>query len=203
AHSRCGCSRPLVSAFARSRRRRHSFMEALSGAHPSPLVALVGNPNCGKTALFNVLTGSRQKVANYAGVTVERKEGALLTPSGSRVRILDLPGAYSLDPLTPDEQITADVLLGRRAGESAPDFVVCVTDATNLRQNLRLVLTLRRLGLPMVVVLNMTDIARRKGLVIDAPRLAQELGVTVVETVGIKASGARDLIKGLNSVVLP
>ena len=111
-------------------------MEALSSA-ASPLIALVGNPNCGKTALFNILTGSRQKVANYAGVTVERKEGSLLTPSGKRVRMLDLPGAYSLDPLTPDEQVTADVLLGRRAGESAPDFVVCVTDATNLRQNLR------------------------------------------------------------------
>jgi ferrous iron transport protein B len=175
----------------------------MEAARPSPLVALVGNPNCGKTALFNVLTGSRQRVANYAGVTVERKEGVLLTPSGLRVRILDLPGAYSLDPLTPDEQITADVLLGRRAGESAPDFVVCVTDATNLRQNLRLALSLKRLGLPMVVALNMTDIARRKGRVIDAARLAQELGVTVVETVGIKASGARDLIKVLDSVVLP
>jgi ferrous iron transport protein B len=175
----------------------------MEAARPSPLVALVGNPNCGKTALFNVLTGSRQRVANYAGVTVERKEGVLLTPSGLRVRILDLPGAYSLDPLTPDEQITADVLLGRRAGESAPDFVVCVTDATNLRQNLRLVLSLKRLGLPMVVALNMTDIARRKGLAIDAARLARELGVTVVETVGVKASGARDLIKVLDSAVLP
>jgi ferrous iron transport protein B len=175
----------------------------MEAARPSPLVALVGNPNCGKTALFNVLTGSRQRVANYAGVTVERKEGVLLTPSGLRVRILDLPGAYSLDPLTPDEQITADVLLGRRAGESAPDFVVCVTDATNLRQNLRLVLSLKRLGLPMVVALNMTDIARRKGQVINAARLAQELGVTVVETIGIKATGARDLIKVLDSVVLP
>jgi ferrous iron transport protein B len=178
-------------------------MEAVSGAHPIPLVALVGNPNCGKTALFNVLTGSRQKVANYAGVTVERKEGALLTPSGSRVRILDLPGAYSLDPLTPDEQVTADVLLGRRAGESAPDFVVCVTDATNLRQNLRLVLSLKRLGLPMVVALNMTDIARRKGIVIDRERLARELGVPVVETVGVKASGARRLIEMLDSAAIP
>ncbi len=178
-------------------------MEALSGAHPIPLVALVGNPNCGKTALFNVLTGSRQKVANYAGVTVERKEGSLLTPSGSRVRILDLPGAYSLDPLTPDEQVTADVLLGRRAGESAPDFVVCVTDATNLRQNLRLVLSLRRLGLPMVVVLNMTDIARRKGIVIDPERLSHELGVPVVETVGVKVSGAKRLIDMLDSAAIP
>jgi len=178
-------------------------MEALSGAHPIPLVALVGNPNCGKTALFNVLTGSRQKVANYAGVTVERKEGALLTPTGARVRILDLPGAYSLDPLTPDEQVTADVLLGRRAGESAPDFVVCVTDATNLRQNLRLVLSLRRLGLPMVVALNMTDIARRKGIAIDAERLSRELGVPVVETVGVKASGAKQLIEMLDSAAIP
>ena len=170
---------------------------------PSPLIALVGNPNCGKTALFNILTGSRQKVANYAGVTVERKEGSLLTPSGARIRILDLPGAYSLDPLTPDEQVTADVLLGRRAGESAPDFVVCVTDATNLRQNLRLVLSLKRLGLPMVVALNMTDIARRKGIVIDAAKLAVELGVPVVETVGVKTTGVKALIKMLDSIAMP
>jgi ferrous iron transport protein B len=177
-------------------------MDAASSAL-SPLIALVGNPNCGKTALFNILTGSRQKVANYAGVTVERKEGSLLTPSGLRIRILDLPGAYSLDPLTPDEQVTADVLLGRRAGESAPDFVVCVTDATNLRQNLRLVLSLKRLGLPMVVALNMSDIARRKGIVIDAERLGAELGVPVVETVGVKAAGARALIKVLDATAMP
>jgi len=169
----------------------------------SPLIALVGNPNCGKTALFNILTGSRQKVANYAGVTVERKEGSLTTPSGLRIRILDLPGAYSLDPLTPDEQVTADVLFGRRAGESRPDFVVCVTDATNLRQNLRLVLSLKRLGLPMVVALNMTDIARRKGIVIDADRLAAELGMPVVETVGVKSAGAQALLKVLNDLVIP
>jgi ferrous iron transport protein B len=177
-------------------------MEAVSSA-PSPLIALVGNPNCGKTALFNILTGSRQKVANYAGVTVERKEGSLLTPSGLRVRILDLPGAYSLDPLTPDEQVTADVLLGRRAGETQPDFVVCVTDATNLRQNLRLALCLKRLGLPMVVALNMSDIARRKGMVIDGDRLSRELGVPVVETIGVKASGVRALIAVLDKVGAP
>jgi ferrous iron transport protein B len=177
-------------------------MEALSGA-PSPLIALVGNPNCGKTALFNILTGSRQKVANYAGVTVERKEGSLVTPSGKRVRILDLPGAYSLDPLTPDEQVTADVLLGRRTGETQPDFVVCVTDATNLRQNLRLAMSLKRLGLPMVVALNMSDIARRKGIVIDAGRLASELGVPVVETIGVKSTGVRELIKVLDGLVIP
>ncbi len=177
-------------------------MDAAPSA-PIPLIALVGNPNCGKTALFNMLTGSRQKVANYAGVTVERKEGSLLTPSGLRIRILDLPGAYSLDPLTPDEQVTADVLLGRWAGESQPDFVVCVTDATNLRQNLRLVLSLKRLGLPMVVALNMSDIARRKGILIDASRLAQELGVPVVETVGVKSDGVQSLLKILNATVSP
>ena len=177
-------------------------MDALLRPDPSPLVALVGNPNCGKTALFNVLTGSRQKVANYAGVTIERKEGTLQTPSGRRVRILDLPGAYSLDPLTPDEQVTADVLLGRRAGESAPDFVVCVTDATNLRQNLRLALSLKRLGLPMVVALNMTDIARRKGILIDARKLEHELGVPVVETIGVKSSGAKALVELLDAAEL-
>jgi ferrous iron transport protein B len=177
-------------------------MEAAASA-PSPLVALVGNPNCGKTALFNVLTGSRQKVANYAGVTVERKEGSLTTTSGLKVRILDLPGAYSLDPLTPDEQVTADVLLGRRAGETSPDFVVCVTDATNLRQNLRLVLSLKRLGLPMVIALNMTDIARRKGIAISVDKLAAEFGVPVVETVGVKASGAVALIDVLDKLNSP
>lgn len=177
-------------------------MDAARSA-PIPLIALVGNPNCGKTAIFNILTGSRQKVANYAGVTVERKEGSLLTPSGLRIRILDLPGAYSLDPLTPDEQVTADVLLGRRAGETAPDFVVCVTDATNLRQNLRLVLSLKRLGLPMVVALNMTDIACRKGIIIDAVRLARELGVPVVETVGVKTNGVRELIQVLDATPMP
>ncbi|MDE2348141.1 MAG: ferrous iron transporter B [Gammaproteobacteria bacterium] len=165
-----------------------------------PMVALVGNPNCGKTALFNILTGSRQKVANYAGVTVERKEGPLTTPSGRRIRILDLPGAYSLDPMTPDEGVTADVLLGRRDGEARPDFVVCVTDATNLRQNLRLVISVKRLGLPMVVALNMSDLARRKGMSIDAARLAQELGVPVVETVGVRPGGVKPLLEFLDRV---
>ena len=168
-----------------------------------PLIALVGNPNCGKTALFNILTGSRQKVANYAGVTVERKEGLMQLPSGARIRVLDLPGAYSLDPMTPDEQVTADVLFGRRAGESQPDFIVCVTDATNLRQNLRLVLSLKRLGLPMVVALNMTDIARRKGMRIDAERLAAEVGIPVVETVGIRAGGVKALLKMLGDTAMP
>jgi ferrous iron transport protein B len=164
------------------------------------LIALVGNPNCGKTALFNLLTGSRQKVANYAGVTVERKEGVAITPTGKRVRILDLPGLYSLEAATPDEQVTADVLLGRRDGESRPDAVVCVTDATNLRQNLRLVLALKRLGVPLLLALNMSDLARRRGIHVDKDALARELGVPVVETVGVKPSGVTELMSRLDAV---
>ena len=157
------------------------------------MVALVGNPNCGKTALFNVLTGSRQKVANYAGVTVERKEGRLTTPAGRALRLLDLPGAYSLHPRSPDERVTADVLYGRALGEKRPDLVLCVVDATNLRRTLRLVLAVRRLGLPCVVALNMADLAARRGLPVDADALARELGVPVVATVGVHAGGAQAL----------
>ncbi len=132
--------------------------------------ALIGVPNSGKTALFNRLTGSRQKVANYAGVTVERKEGAFVGPSRERsYRVLDLPGAYSLTPTTLDEAITRDLLLGRLSGETAPRFIVCVADATNLRLNLRLVLELKELGIPMIVALNMSDLARSRGFQVDAP----------------------------------
>ena len=130
-------------------------------------IALLGNPNCGKTALFNLMTGARQKVANYAGVTVERKEGWFTTPGGKRVRMLDLPGAYSLHAQSMDEAVTRDVLLGRRAGEPLPELVACVTDATHLRLNLRLVLEARNLGLPMVLVLNMSDMAKKQGIEID------------------------------------
>jgi len=158
-----------------------------------PVVALVGNPNCGKTALFNLLTGSRQKVANYAGVTVERKEGRLTTPAGRALRLLDLPGAYSLHPRSPDERVTADVLFGRALGEKRPDLVVCVVDATNLRRNLRLVLAVRRLGLPCVVALNMADLAARRGVKVDAEALSRELGAPVVGTVGVQADGAHAL----------
>ncbi len=154
-----------------------------------PLIALIGNPNCGKTALFNLLTGSRQKVANYAGVTVERKEGTLTTSNGKTLRVLDLPGAYSLHPRSPDERITTDVLYGRAKGERQPDMVVCVVDATNLRRTLRLVLSVKRLGLPCVVALNMADIAEKRGVLIDADALSRELGVPVVKTVGVKSGG--------------
>ena len=155
-----------------------------------PLVALLGNPNCGKTALFNLLTGSRQKVANYSGVTVERKEGRLGLDSGKNIRILDLPGAYSLYPRSLDERVTCNVLLGRAEGEKRPDLVVCILSAMNLRRNLRLVLAAKRLGLPCVVVLNMLDIAKRQGLEINTDALSKELGLPVLTSIGIQADGA-------------
>ncbi|MCX8521278.1 MAG: ferrous iron transporter B, partial [Rhodoferax sp.] len=165
------------------------------------VIALVGNPNCGKTALFNLLTGARQKVANYAGVTVERKVGSLRLPSGQLISVVDLPGAYSLNPSTPDEHIMLDVLHGRRVGEAAPDAIVAVVDATNLRLNLRLVLELARLGKPMVVALNMADVARAHGLQIDVQRLAAELGCPVVETVAIRHDGHAALLTQLQMEV--
>ncbi|WP_077000399.1 ferrous iron transporter B [Variovorax sp. KK3] len=172
---------------------------AVSSAPPGR-IALLGNPNCGKTALFNLLTGSRQKVANYAGVTVERKEGMLRTPAGRRVFVLDLPGAYSLNALSADEAVTRDVVTGK-SQEALPDLLVCVTDATNLRLNLRLVLEARRLGLPMVVALNMTDMAKKQGIAIDVPLLSRELGVPVIETVGVHAGGAQNLLAALDAPV--
>ena len=160
-------------------------------------IALVGNPNCGKTALFNLLTGARQKVANYAGVTVERKLGMATLPDGRNVSVVDLPGTYGLTPATPDEQVTLEVIEGRRAGEDTPDAIVAVVDATNLRMNLRLVLELRQLGRPLIVALNMADAARAQGLAIDAAALERELGCPVVETVAIRRHGHAALLARL------
>ena len=165
---------------------------------PPLRVALAGNPNCGKTALFNLLTGSRQKVANYAGVTVERKEGTFRTPSGRAVRVLDLPGLYSLEPQSPDEQVTADLLCGRLPNEPAPEVVVGVLDSTDLRRHLRLALALRRSGLPLVLALNMTDLARHRGARVDAAGLAALLGVPVVETTAVERHGALELLSQLD-----
>jgi ferrous iron transport protein B len=172
----------------------------LQAAAQTPLVALLGNPNCGKTALFNRLTGSRQKVANYAGVTIERKQGSFTSPAGRAFSVLDLPGAYSLSATTPDEAITRDVVAGLRAGERAPDMIVCVVDATNLRLNLRLVLEIKRLGLPMLLALNMVDVAKKRGIVIDADKLARELGMTVVETVAVQGGGEKSLLRALDAM---
>ena len=171
--------------------------EAVIHFHPSgPLLALVGNPNCGKTALFNGLTGSRQKVANYAGVTVERKEGRFTTAAGKVLRLLDLPGTYSLHPRSPDERVTREVFAGNATGEKRPDLVLCVVDATNLRRNLKLVLAVKRMGLPCVVALNMVDLAEKRGLKIDAAALSAELGLPVVPTVAVKGGGA-DALRSL------
>jgi ferrous iron transport protein B len=164
-------------------------------------IALVGNPNCGKTALFNQITGGRQKVANYAGVTVERKEGRFVAPSGRMLQILDLPGAYSFDAVSPDERITRDVLEGNYPGEAPPDLIVCVADATNLRLHLRFVLEVKRLGRPVVLALNMMDAARRRGITIDVPELSRRLGLPVVETVAVKRGGAQALIARVDSEV--
>lgn len=163
-------------------------------------LGLVGNPNCGKTALFNALTGSRQKVANYAGVTVERKEGRFTTPAGREVRVLDLPGTYSLRGRSPDEAITRDAVLGRLDGEEALDAVICVADATNLRLILRMVLELRQAGIPIVVALNMYDIARRRGIRVDIEGLARALGVVVVPTVAVRRGGSRDLLARIDAL---
>jgi ferrous iron transport protein B len=163
-------------------------------------LALVGNPNSGKTALFNQLTGSRQKVANYAGVTVERKEGRLIAPSGRQYAVLDLPGAYSLHPASLDEAIARDVCRGFYPGEPAPDALICVVDATNLRLHLRFVLELREIGKPMIVALNMADAARRRGIAIDVAALQRELGVPVVETVAVRSGGASALLAALDHI---
>ena len=163
-------------------------------------IALVGTPNSGKTALFNALTGSRQKVANYPGVTVERKAGVLQTPSGRTVQLIDLPGTYSLRGRSPDEEITRDFVLGRLATEPAPDFLLCVADATNLRLALRLVIELKRVGRPLLLVLNMIDIARRRGVEIDLDRLSAELGVPVVTAVAVRRGGTEDLLARVDQI---
>ena len=164
-------------------------------------IALVGNPNSGKTALFNALTGSRQKVANYPGVTVERKEGVVQTPAGLTVRLIDLPGTYSLRARSLDEIVTRDIVLGRLAGEDVPRLLVCVADATNLRLALRLALELKRVGRPMILALNMFDIARHRGFEIDIDRLSAELGVPVVASVAVRRGGTRDLLARIDEVI--
>ncbi len=165
-------------------------------------MALVGNPNSGKTALFNALTGSRQKVANYAGVTVERKEGLVTAPSGRVIQVLDLPGTYSLRARSPDEAVTRDAVLGRLTGETPPDVIVCVADATNLRLVLRLALELKQVGRPFVLALNMYDIAQRQGLRIDLEGLSREIGAPIVTTVATRKRGIEDLVAQAEALAL-
>ena len=176
----------------------------MSAAAPTvaPVIALVGNPNCGKTALFNALTGSRQKVANYPGVTVEKKVGRLTTPAGHVLQLVDLPGTYSLRARSPDEEITRDAVLGRLKGETTPDLIVCVADASNLRLALRLVLELKRVGRPVMLSLNMMDIARKRGVEIDVARLARELGVPVVSSVAVRRGGTDALLREIDGALV-
>ncbi|MET3106524.1 ferrous iron transport protein B [Oxalobacteraceae bacterium GrIS 2.11] len=168
----------------------------------SPLVALVGNPNCGKTALFNRLTGARQKVANFAGVTVERKIGKYLSSTGRVWQILDLPGTYSINASTPDEQITQSVITGQHQSEAMPDALVCVVDATNLRRGLRIALELKQLNLPMVLAVNMIDVAVKRKIQIDLAALSLALGMPVVETVAVRKEGEAQLVAALEQLPL-
>ena len=169
--------------------------------NPLPLVAVAGNPNAGKSALFNALTGARQKVANYPGVTVERHSGRLTLADGRPVEVVDLPGSYSLDPASPDEAVTRDVLLGRQKGERQPDALVIVLDASNLDNHLRFCLQLIELGLPTLVALNMVDLAKRDGLELDPKALERELGVPVIETVAVRKRGITELQAALDDML--
>ncbi len=163
-------------------------------------LALVGTPNSGKTSLFNALTGSRQKVANYPGVTVERKEGSFVTPSGRQVSVVDLPGTYSLRGRSPDEEITRDMVLGRTPGEAVPDLVLCVADSTNLRLTIRLLLELKNTGRPLMLVLNMFDIATRRGVTVDVAKLSEALGVPVVTSIAVRKGGTAELLRRTDEI---
>ena len=161
-------------------------------AHPKTTLALVGAPNCGKTALFNLLTGSRAKVANYSGVTVDKRSASFI--HNDKVRILDLPGTYSLATTSPDEEVTRKVLMGEMIGESVPDGIIVVADATNLRMSLRMILELKSLGLPMMVALNLSDVALSRGMMVDEVALSKEIGLPVVKTIAIKRSANAQLL---------
>ncbi|MFC3053499.1 ferrous iron transport protein B [Kordiimonas pumila] len=163
------------------------------------LVAVVGNPNCGKSALFNALTGLRQKVANYPGATVERRTGKVL--HHAEIELIDLPGTYSLTPRSPDEAVTQQVLAGTHSIERKPDAILCVVDATNLAQHLRFVLELRGLGLPIVIALNMIDMATRERIAIDSKLLSEKLGIPVIETVAVRKKGLPELTEQLLHVI--
>ena len=168
--------------------------------NPAPLIALVGNPNAGKSALFNALTGARQKTGNYPGVTVERHAGRLVLPDGRPAELVDLPGTYSLEPASPDEQVTRDVIMGVQAGERRPDGLVIVVDAGNLENHLRFALELIALNLPTVVALNMVDMAARDGLTLDASILERELGVPVIPTVAVRRRGIEALREAIGTL---
>ncbi len=161
--------------------------------------ALVGNPNAGKTALFNALTGARQKIANYPGVTVERKAGRMEMPGGEAIDLVDLPGSYALDAASPDEEVTRQVVMGEFPGEAQPEILVLVIDAANLEQHLVFAQEIIALGRPTVVALNMVDLAERDGLALDPAALSDALGVSVVPTVAVRKKGLAALADAMAS----
>lgn len=168
-----------------------------------PLIAIVGNPNSGKTTLFNLLTGLKQKVANYPGVTVEKKIGECYSQHGKKLRLIDLPGAYSLNARSPDEAVLRDVLLGRRSDTPRPDRVVCVVDSANLERNFYMVSQVLELGLPTILVLNMIDVAEQRQWRIDAAKLSDILGIPVVKTQAVSGQGMIELKQALSREDLP
>jgi ferrous iron transport protein B len=164
-------------------------------------IALIGNPNTGKTSLFNILTGMRQRVGNYSGVTVEKKTGLWQMAGGQEVELIDLPGTYSLSASSLDERVAVDVITGHGMGGRAPDLVVVVVDVENLRRNLFLASQASELGVPMVIALNCWDVAERKGLQIDSKLLAQRFGVPVVPTIAKRKSGTMELAKAVEKAL--
>jgi len=169
----------------------------------APVYALVGNPNCGKSTLFNALTGLKQKIGNYPGVTVEKKIGTAYSQHGQPLTIIDLPGAYSLAARSPDEAVLRDVLLGRRADTPMPDRIVCIADATNLERNLYLVHQILDLGRPVILVLNMMDVAEAAGLVVRAARMEKELGIPVIPCEAVNGKGLVELKLAMSRHDLP
>src|SRR6185295_20056324 len=200
-HSRRPHDRRHPAAPRRRGPRRPAGPKYRSRVNPLPLVAVAGSPNAGKSALFNALTGARQKVANYPGVTVERKSGRVTLADGRPVELVDLPGAYSLDPASPDEAVTRDVLLGKQKGERRPDALLIVLDASNLDNHLRFALQLIELDLPTVIALNMVDLAKRDGLELDSRKLEEALGVPVIETIAVRRRGIAELQSGLDDML--
>ena len=166
-------------------------------------VAIAGNPNCGKSTIFNALTGLRQKVGNYPGVTVEKKTGRFFGSHGEPMDLLDLPGSYSLQVRSPDEAVARDVLLGRLPGTPQPDVIICVVDASNLERNLYLVAQMLELHIPVVVALNMVDVAEKSGIVIDLMALREKLGVPVIPMVATKGVGFIELRQAVSRSPLP
>ena len=168
-----------------------------------PCIAIVGNPNSGKTTVFNLLTGLRQKVANYPGVTVEKKIGECFSQHGKKLRLIDLPGAYSLNARSPDEAVLRDVLLGRQPGTPRPNRVVCIVDASNLERHLYLVTQVLELGLPAILVLNMIDVVAERQQAIDATALSKRLGIPVIPMQATTGQGITELKAALSREDLP